>query len=194
MPVPFTCPHCGAETSVSEEFLGTTGPCARCGQMISIPAAGVASAVAVPAKRSLGPAVIVLVVLAVLGVLVVCGVVALSLAVTAYDGTRRRAYNNAAKVQIALFEDMLALYKMNVRSLPTADQGLEALRTAPADLADPDRWDGPYLATPVPLDPWGNRYQYESPGRHNPDSCDIWSFGPDGLDRTEDDIGNWNEW
>ena len=28
-------------------------------------------------------------------------------------------------------------------------------------------------------------------GKHNSDSFDIWSTGPDGQDGTEDDIGNW---
>ena len=114
-------------------------------------------------------------------------------AVGAYSGIRKQANIDAAGVQIALFEDQLALYELGVRSYPTTDQRLEALRTAPADLVNPDSWAGPYLKKPVPLDPWDNPYQYESPGKHNPDSCDIWSFGPDGTDGTEDDIDNWTQ-
>lgn len=37
MPIDFTCPHCGLATSVSDEYAGQTGPCARCGQSITIP-------------------------------------------------------------------------------------------------------------------------------------------------------------
>jgi len=37
MPFLFTCPHCGAQTNVSEEYAGRTGPCAVCGKTISIP-------------------------------------------------------------------------------------------------------------------------------------------------------------
>ena len=33
----------------------------------------------------------------------------------------------------------------------------------------------------MPLDPWGNPYQYACPGTHNPDSYDVWSLGPDGI-------------
>jgi general secretion pathway protein G len=29
------------------------------------------------------------------------------------------------------------------------------------------------------------------PGTHNPDSYDVWSLGPDGINGTQDDIGNW---
>ena len=43
----------------------------------------------------------------------------------------------------------------------------------------------------LPPDPWGNPFQYEFPGRRNPDSYDLWSFGPDGVNGTADDIGNW---
>ena len=37
MPIPFTCPHCGAQTIVPDEYAGRTGPCAECGNPISIP-------------------------------------------------------------------------------------------------------------------------------------------------------------
>jgi hypothetical protein len=32
----FTCPHCGNQTQVSDEFAGMSGPCAKCGQTITI--------------------------------------------------------------------------------------------------------------------------------------------------------------
>jgi len=37
MPIPFTCPHCGAQTQVDERYAGQTGPCARCGKEITVP-------------------------------------------------------------------------------------------------------------------------------------------------------------
>lgn len=42
-----------------------------------------------------------------------------------------------------------------------------------------------------PKDPWGNPYNYKSPGDHNQDSYDIYSKGKDGMEGTEDDITNW---
>lgn len=36
MPIPFTCPHCGLQTSVADEYLGHSGPCARCGKTITV--------------------------------------------------------------------------------------------------------------------------------------------------------------
>jgi general secretion pathway protein G len=54
-------------------------------------------------------------------------------------------------------------------------------------------WDGPYLNTEtLPKDPWGNSFVYEYPATHNKMNVpDIWSFGPDGQEGTEDDIVSW---
>jgi hypothetical protein len=37
MPIPYTCPHCGKQFSVADQFVDRTGPCAACGQPITIP-------------------------------------------------------------------------------------------------------------------------------------------------------------
>jgi general secretion pathway protein G len=55
-------------------------------------------------------------------------------------------------------------------------------------------WHGPYFyQSRLPVDPWGNPYIYECPGRHNPNAYDLFSAGPDGRIGTEDDIGNWTK-
>lgn len=123
-------------------------------------------------------------------VLVILMIIA-SLAVTAYGPIQRKAYINAAKTQIRAFKTPLDAYRLDLGDFPATAQGLEALRNMPSDLRDPSKWNGPYLDSVVPLDPWGNPYQYEYPGRHQPDMPDIWSFGPDGVDNTEDDVANW---
>jgi general secretion pathway protein G len=125
-------------------------------------------------------------VLLVLVILVVMG----SMAVLAYGPIQRRANINAARTQIGLFKTPLQTYQLNVGSLPTTAQGLDALRRPPADLPNPAKWDAT-LDSEVPLDPWGSPYHYACPGPHNPDSYDVWSSGPDGIDGTADDIGNW---
>lgn len=45
----------------------------------------------------------------------------------------------------------------------------------------------------LPVDPWGHRYRYRSPGRHLPDAFDLYSVGPNGTDEggTGDDLANW---
>ena len=107
------------------------------------------------------------------------------------ESVQRSAYVNAAKTQINAFHTPLEAYRLDLKSFPTSSQGLQALRTIPADLASPTRWQGPYLDNEIPLDPWDNEYRYEYPGKRQADRPDIWSLGPDGADGTEDDIGNW---
>jgi general secretion pathway protein G len=126
----------------------------------------------------------------VLLVLVILVILA-SLAAVSYDSVRRSANIGAAKSQIGLLKTPLQLYQMDIGNLPTTAQGLDALRTMPADLPNPSKWSGPYLDKPLPPDPWGHPYQYQCPGAHNQDGYDVWSFGPDGQNGTEDDIGNW---
>ena len=36
MPIEFTCPHCGLQTNVPDEYAGQSGPCAECGQRITV--------------------------------------------------------------------------------------------------------------------------------------------------------------
>ena len=36
MPISFTCPHCGHQTLVADEYVGTTGPCSVCHKAITI--------------------------------------------------------------------------------------------------------------------------------------------------------------
>ncbi len=41
MPIPFTCPHCGHQTLVHDQYVGQSGPCASCGQTVTILRPGV---------------------------------------------------------------------------------------------------------------------------------------------------------
>ena len=125
-------------------------------------------------------------------VLVILMVLA-SLAGVAVNQQRTSAFIRAANSQIGMFKTPLKMYGLDVGDLPTTQQGLAALREAPSDLANPDKWKGKYLEEPVPKDPWGNDYQYEYPGSHEEDAPDIWSWGPDGIDGTDDDITSWGE-
>jgi general secretion pathway protein G len=100
---------------------------------------------------------------------------------------QKGAYEDLAKSQIALFEEQLDMFRLNVGTYPTTNQGLQALRTQPADLANPAKWRGPYAKKEIPMDPWDRRYQYELIG---PEQYRIWSWGVDGVDGTEDDIQN----
>jgi type II secretion system protein G len=94
-----------------------------------------------------------------------------------------------SRAQVETLRSALELYRLDVGRYPTSTQGLKALLEKPADLSDSAKWQGPYLKGPAPVDPWGNPYQYRYPARLNPNSFDVYSRGPDGVDATGDDIG-----
>lgn len=94
-----------------------------------------------------------------------------------------------AKAQMVAFEQALDQYRLEVGHYPTTEQGLNVLETKPEN--EP-RWNGPYLKKKLPLDPWGNAYQYKFPGEHS--DYDLMSYGNDGRpggDGEAADIGNW---
>lgn len=122
-------------------------------------------------------------VLLVMVILVILG----SLAVGVFTGTRDRANIDAATAQIGLIKSQIDLYNLNMNAYPST---LDDLLNVPSEAANPKKWAGPYIEALRP-DPWGNEYQFAAPGEHNPNSFDFWSYGPDGTDGTEDDIGNW---
>jgi general secretion pathway protein G len=96
---------------------------------------------------------------------------------------------NAAKAQIDALEKALDQYRLDVGRYPSTEQGLQALMNAPPGES---RWAGPYLRKAVPLDPWGQPYQYRHPGEHG--EYDLLSWGADGKpggDGPAADITNW---
>lgn len=104
-------------------------------------------------------------------------------------GKTGKARQKAAKAQISLFETALDTYRLDVGKFPTTDQGMKVLRERPENET---KWDGPYLPKEIPLDPWGNPYDYRSPGEHG--DYDIVSYGADGAPGGEaegEDIVNW---
>jgi len=109
-------------------------------------------------------------------------------------GTQKKSDIKMAKIQIGNLKAALEQYFVDMRAFPSSDDGLAALLQPPTDERQAAKWDGPYLDDDVlPVDPWGNPYQYAYPPEHNTrDFPDIWSAGPDSEADTEDDITNWH--
>ncbi|MGV8923079.1 MAG: type II secretion system major pseudopilin GspG [Thermomonas sp.] len=99
----------------------------------------------------------------------------------------------AAKQDIASLMQALKLYHLDNKRYPVSEQGLQALAARPTTAPIPGNWKaGGYLER-LPNDPWGNPYQYLSPGLHG--EVDIFSFGADGAPGGEGndvDIGSWD--
>ena len=73
---------------------------------------------------------------------------------------------------------VLDMYKLDVGSYPTTDQGLQARITSPPGVA---RWNGPYMkGNKLPEDPWGHPFQYRNPSQRPGYDYDLYSLGPTG--------------
>ena len=101
-----------------------------------------------------------------------------------------RAKVTAARAQINSFMTALGSYKLDTGVFPSTEEGLQALRLAPANIS---QWQGPYLPQEIPVDPWGHPYLYKFPGEHG-DEPDIICLGGDGQPGGEGlnaDIVSW---
>lgn len=104
------------------------------------------------------------------------------------------ARQKTAKSQIQILSLALDTYRLDCDTVPTTEQGLDALRSLPVS-DPPANWKGPYLRQVVPLDPWGRPYVYVSPGVANPSSYDLYTLGKDGKpggDGESADVTSWN--
>jgi len=84
-----------------------------------------------------------------------------------------------AAAQIKLLRGAVETMRLDINVYPTQEQGLKLLVEAPSDATLKDRWKGPYLESAVPLDPWGNAYEYHPPAGSG-QAFKLISLGADG--------------
>ena len=127
-----------------------------------------------------------------LELLVVLGIIAMLAGIVGPQVMKHmgESKTKAAKVQIEELAATLDMYKLDVGSYPSNDQGLNALIESPDSNK---RWNGPYLRkSKIPLDPWQQEYHYVSPGEHG--KFDLYTLGADGKEGGEgedQDIVSW---
>jgi prepilin-type processing-associated H-X9-DG protein len=170
MPIPFTCPHCGAQTSIGEQYAGQTGPCASCGKTITVPLVSGAHPAYPPASRSSAGPTIAIILAVGLVVCLFCGGILVALLLPAVQAAReaaRRAQcsNNLKQIGIGILnyhdtykcfpaavltdEDEQPMRSWRVAILPYVEKGRLFEQY---DFSEP--WDGPnnraLHGTPVP--------------------------------------------
>jgi len=137
-----------------------------------------------PGKQSGFTLIEVMVVVVILGILAAIVVPRVMDRPDAARGTKARA-------DIRALESALNLYKLDNFVYPNTDQGLVALVSKPSGTPEPRNWKQ-YMDR-LPKDPWGNEYQYLSPGVQG--SVDVFSLGADGQQGGSEanaDVGNWD--
>jgi general secretion pathway protein G len=112
----------------------------------------------------------ILVVIAILGLLI--GLVAPA-ALRQLGGARV----SVTKQSIERIGSVLDMYKLDVGSYPSTDEGLKALVEQPTGVT---AWNGPYVKGGVPLDAWNHPYTYANPSSRSGHDYDLCSAGPNG--------------
>jgi len=130
-----------------------------------------------------------------LEILVVLAIIGLLIGVVVSNTDKIFGQSQEAVARIFVRDSIrtpLVRYRIDVGDYPSTNEGLAALVTSPNSVSD--RWHGPYLDAQggkLPVDPWGQPYEYRYPGQKNQGGYDVYSKGPDKIADTPDDIGNW---
>ncbi|AWT12042.1 MULTISPECIES: type II secretion system major pseudopilin GspG [Stutzerimonas] len=125
-------------------------------------------------------------------VVVILGILA-ALVVPQVMSRPDQAKVTVAKGDIKAIAAALDMYKLDNFAYPSTQQGLDALVKKPSGNPQPKNWNRDGYLKRLPKDPWGNDYQYLSPGTQG--QFDLYSFGADGKPGGSDlnaDIGNWD--
>ena len=97
-----------------------------------------------------------------------------------------------AQSDVQALTTALNLYRLDNYAYPSTEQGLDALVAQPGGSPEARNWrQGGYIEQ-LPKDPWGNDYQYLSPGQRG--EIDVYSLGADGQlggEGPNADVGNW---
>lgn len=88
-----------------------------------------------------------------------------------------------AKTDLSSFAAALELYKLDNFSVPSTDQGLEALIEEPSGDPEPANWKQGGYVQKLTKDPWGRDYVYMSPGANG--EYEIISYARDGREGGE---------
>ena len=85
------------------------------------------------------------------------------------------AQSKTAMTQMKALKEAVSVMHLDIGRYPSETEGLGLLVQAPGEGVP--NWNGPYLASEMPKDPWGEAYRYLAP--QGDDSPKIESYGKD---------------
>ncbi|MFO0895777.1 MAG: type II secretion system major pseudopilin GspG [Phycisphaerales bacterium] len=104
-------------------------------------------------------------------------------------GASEKADKKLAMAQMQAFQKAIDQFRLDMKRLPTQEEGLKVLWTKEGmDETESAKWGGPYLQEPKPKDTWGNDWIYKNPAEIEGVEFDIISIGPDREEGSDDDI------
>ncbi|MFO1482167.1 MAG: type II secretion system protein GspG [Verrucomicrobiaceae bacterium] len=108
-------------------------------------------------------------------------------------GVLQRAHPEIASLfqtqaRLNTLESALVSYSIQASEFPTTEQGLKALIEKPANYPAGKKYSR--IMKMVFRDSWDQEFRYRSPASRSGRTYDLYSIGPDGIDGTDDDIGN----
>lgn len=98
--------------------------------------------------------------------------------------------SKTARIQIEDLSASLDLFLLDTGRYPTTEEGLQVLVAADQGIQN---WSGPYLKKlRLPVDPWGNDYNYRYPGEHG--VYDLFTLGADNAIGGQGEGADINSW
>lgn len=108
---------------------------------------------------------------------------------------KEKATDSLVRIDMGNIEQAMNLFRLDYERWPTDEEGLEVLWNK--EVLDPDADQGlwqKYLSKPLPKDRFGTEWGYRAESENFPEEegmYDLWSYGRDREEGTEDDITNW---
>lgn len=104
-------------------------------------------------------------------------------------GRRDDAKLKLAEVDMNNIKQAIKLFNLDFDRVPSEEEGLAVLWAKEGLQSEEDqaKWKG-YLDSPLPNDRWGTPWGYRAESQTREGGYDLWSFGPDKEDGSDDDI------
>ena len=111
-----------------------------------------------------------------MAVIIIIGLLAgaITLSVRSYI---KRAYKERVRTDLAHIVQAIETYEADTGDIPSSSEGLDILVRATEGFPNG-------ILGKAPIDPWGNNYQYNRPGRDGAD-FEVICFGADGIEGGE---------